>query len=45
MPISIETPTRIAAAAYRTPEGARDLAVCLPAFSPDSVHRDEASVQ
>jgi hypothetical protein len=29
---------------YSTPEpdGAEYLAVCLPAFSPDSVHRDEA---
>lgn len=25
---------------YRTPEGARYVAVCLPAFSPDTVHRD-----
>jgi ethanolamine utilization protein EutQ (cupin superfamily) len=25
---------------YRTPEGAEYLAVCLPAFSPDLVHRD-----
>ena len=24
------------------PEGARYVAVCLPAFSPDSVHRDDA---
>jgi len=28
---------------YRTPEGARYVAVCLPAFSPDTVHRDEAT--
>jgi uncharacterized cupin superfamily protein len=28
---------------YRTPEGARYVAVCLPAFSPDTVHRDEAA--
>lgn len=26
---------------YSTPDGAEYLAVCLPAFSPDSVHRDE----
>jgi mannose-6-phosphate isomerase-like protein (cupin superfamily) len=26
---------------YSTPQGATYLAVCLPAFSPDSVHRDE----
>jgi quercetin dioxygenase-like cupin family protein len=26
---------------YSTPEGARYVAVCLPAFSPDTVHRDE----
>jgi mannose-6-phosphate isomerase-like protein (cupin superfamily) len=26
---------------YSTPEGAEYVAVCLPAFSPDSVHRDE----
>lgn len=26
---------------YSTPEGATYVAVCLPAFSPDSVHRDE----
>jgi len=25
---------------YSTPEGATYLAVCLPAFSPDTVHRD-----
>jgi ethanolamine utilization protein EutQ (cupin superfamily) len=25
---------------YSTPEGAEYLAVCLPAFSPDTVHRD-----
>ena len=25
---------------YRTPEGARYVAVCLPAFSPTTVHRD-----
>jgi quercetin dioxygenase-like cupin family protein len=25
---------------YSTPEGAEYVAVCLPAFSPDSVHRD-----
>lgn len=24
-----------------TPEGARYIAVCLPAFAPDTVHRDE----
>ena len=26
---------------YGTPAGARYVAVCLPAFSPDTVHRDE----
>ena len=26
---------------YYTPNGAHYIAVCLPAFSPDSVHRDE----
>ncbi len=26
---------------YSTPDGARYLAVCLPAFSPTTVHRDE----
>jgi len=26
---------------YATPDGARYVAVCLPAFSPDTVHRDE----
>ena len=26
---------------YSTPEGATYIAVCLPAFSPDTVHRDE----
>ncbi len=26
---------------YSTPGGARYVAVCLPAFSPDTVHRDE----
>lgn len=25
---------------YSTPEGARYIAVCLPAFAPDTVHRD-----
>ena len=25
---------------YATPEGARYVAVCLPAFSPETVHRD-----
>ncbi len=25
---------------YRTPHGARYVAVCLPAFHPDTVHRD-----
>jgi len=28
---------------YSTPEGAEYVAVCLPAFSPDTVHRDENS--
>jgi ethanolamine utilization protein EutQ (cupin superfamily) len=27
---------------YSTPEGAHYVAVCLPAFSPATVHRDEA---
>jgi ethanolamine utilization protein EutQ (cupin superfamily) len=27
---------------YKTPNGAKYLAVCLPAFSPDTVHRDES---
>ncbi|HVJ84687.1 MAG TPA: AraC family ligand binding domain-containing protein [Caulifigura sp.] len=26
---------------YETPEGAEYVAICLPAFSPDTVHRDE----
>ena len=26
---------------YSTPGGARYVAICLPAFSPDTVHRDE----
>lgn len=26
---------------YSTPEGAEYLAICLPAFSPNTVHRDE----
>jgi len=26
---------------YSTPEGAQYIAVCIPAFSPDTVHRDE----
>lgn len=26
---------------YSTPEGAEYIAVCLPAFSPEAVHRDE----
>jgi ethanolamine utilization protein EutQ (cupin superfamily) len=26
---------------YRTPMGARYVAICLPAFSPTTVHRDE----
>ena len=26
---------------YATPEGARYVAVCLPAFSPETVHREE----
>src|SRR5688572_10615121 len=28
---------------YSTPEGAEYIAVCLPAFSPSTVHRDEGS--
>jgi mannose-6-phosphate isomerase-like protein (cupin superfamily) len=27
---------------YGTPQGARYVALCLPAFSPDTVHRDPA---
>lgn len=27
---------------YSTPEGAEYIAVCMPAFSPDTVHRDSA---
>lgn len=27
---------------YSTPEGATYLAICLPAFTPDTVHRDPA---
>jgi mannose-6-phosphate isomerase-like protein (cupin superfamily) len=27
---------------YSTPEGASYIAVCLPAFSPDTVHRDDS---
>ncbi len=26
---------------YETPEGAEYIAICLPAFRPDTVHRDE----
>ena len=26
---------------YSTPEGAEYVAVCLPAFSPETVHRDD----
>lgn len=26
---------------YSTPEGAEYIAICLPAFSPESVHRDD----
>jgi len=26
---------------YSTPEGAEYIAVCLPAFSPETVHRDQ----
>ena len=26
---------------YSTPQGAEYVAICVPAFSPDSVHRDE----
>jgi hypothetical protein len=26
---------------YSTPDGAEYLAVCLPAFSPDTVHRED----
>jgi len=28
---------------YSTPEGAEYIAICLPAFSPEKVHRDEPS--
>jgi hypothetical protein len=28
---------------YSTPDGAEYVAVCLPAFSPDTVHRDDES--
>jgi ethanolamine utilization protein EutQ (cupin superfamily) len=28
---------------YKTPDGAKYVAICLPAFSPDNVHRDAAS--
>jgi ethanolamine utilization protein EutQ (cupin superfamily) len=28
-------------ARYSTPDGAQYVAVCLPAFAPDTVHRDE----
>jgi quercetin dioxygenase-like cupin family protein len=28
---------------YSTPAGAEYVAVCLPAFSPDTVHRDDSS--
>lgn len=27
---------------YSTPEGAEYVAICLPAFSPETVHRDDA---
>jgi hypothetical protein len=27
---------------YSTPDGAEYIAVCLPAFSPDTVHRDDS---
>jgi ethanolamine utilization protein EutQ (cupin superfamily) len=27
---------------YSTPDGAQYVAVCLPAFSPETVHRDDA---
>jgi ethanolamine utilization protein EutQ (cupin superfamily) len=30
---------------YRTPGGARYVAICLPAFSPDNVHRDAVASQ
>jgi len=26
---------------YSTPDGAEYVAICLPAFSPESVHRDD----
>jgi len=28
---------------YSTPEGAEYIAVCLPAFAPDTVHRDDSA--
>ncbi len=45
MPTLIEKPTVVAAAGdkpYSTPdaEGSEYVAVCLPAFSPERVHRD-----
>jgi hypothetical protein len=47
MPPLIAAPTRVTAAGrewvrYSTPEaeGAEYIAICLPAFSPDTVHRD-----
>ena len=40
----IERPPRVAEAGewvrYSTPAGAVYIAVCLPAFSPETVHRD-----
>lgn len=40
--VTVKAGTRIR---YETPEAARYVAVCVPAFSPDTVHRDgESSV-
>jgi hypothetical protein len=48
MPEFIDAPIRVEAAGeppkwvrYSTPDGAEYVAVCLPAFSPDTVNRDE----
>jgi mannose-6-phosphate isomerase-like protein (cupin superfamily) len=36
--VTVKAGTRIR---YETPEAAQYVAVCVPAFSPDTVHRDE----
>jgi mannose-6-phosphate isomerase-like protein (cupin superfamily) len=36
--VTVKAGTRIR---YETPEGAQYVAVCVPAFSPDTVHRDD----